>query len=309
MLNSTGRTFIMNAKQNWDGQSKGKVLGFKIFVFILNTFGLNPAYFLLRFVSFYYFLFSKPNKYIRDYFKEVHGYSKFKAWLAVYKNNFLLGQTIIDKVAIMAGAKKAFTTASTNGHYLDELAAIGKGGILVSAHIGNWEVAGQGLNRLKTGFNILMYSNEKENIKEYMDGVMTKKKINIIAINEETKSHIIELHKAFSNNELVVMHGDRYREGAKTLTANFFGRPAKFPAGPFVMAAKFGVPLCIVFAVKTSKHHYQFSTEKCIQVQRIRDEKQLEKVCQDLLEQYVVEVEKKVKAYPHQWFNYYDFWK
>ena len=38
----------------WDGQSKGKVLGFKIFVFILNNFGLNPAYFILRFVSFYY---------------------------------------------------------------------------------------------------------------------------------------------------------------------------------------------------------------------------------------------------------------
>lgn len=300
---------LMSTQKNWDGQSKGKVLGFKIFVFTLNTFGLGPAYFLLRFVTLYYFFFSKPNKYIREYFKTVHGYSPLKARLAVYKNNYLLGQTIIDKVAVMAGAKGAITTVSKNGHYLDELAAIGKGGILVSAHIGNWEVAGQGLNRLNTNFNILMYANEKENIKEYMDGVMTKKKINIISINEETKSHIIELHKAFSNNELVVMHGDRYREGAKTLTANFFGRPAQFPAGPFVMAAKFGVPLCIVFAVKKGKYDYQFSTEKCIKVDRTRDEAKLEAICQDLLQQYVAEVEKKVKEYPHQWFNYYDFWK
>jgi predicted LPLAT superfamily acyltransferase len=154
-----------------------------------------------------------------------------------------------------------------------------------------------------------MYANEKEDVKQYMDGVMKEKKINIIAINEETKSHIIELHKAFSNNELVVMHGDRYREGAKTLTTNFFGRPAKFPAGPFIMAAKFGVPLCIVFAVKTDKHTYQFSTEKPIQVERVRGEAQLDKVCQELLEKYVIEVEKMVKAYPHQWFNYYDFWQ
>ena len=92
----------------WDGQSKGKVLGFKIFVFILNNFGLNPAYFLLRFVSCYYFLFSKPNIFIRDYFKKVHGYSNLKARLAVYKNNYMLGQTIIDKVAVMAGAKNPF---------------------------------------------------------------------------------------------------------------------------------------------------------------------------------------------------------
>lgn len=298
------------ANQNkWDGQSQARVLGFKIFVFILNTFGLNPAYFLLRFVAFYYFLFTKQNKYIREYFIMAHGYSSFKARLAVYKNNFLLGQTIIDKVAVMAGAKNPFKVIHKNGDKLDELAAIGKGGILVSAHIGNWEVAGQGLNRLGTAFNILMYANEKEEIKKYMDGVMKNKKINIIAIDEETKSHIIELHKAFSNNELVVMHGDRYRDGAKTLTANFFGIPAKFPAGPFIMAAKFGVPLCIVFAVKTGKHTYQFSVEKPIQVSRVRGEEQLEKVCQELLLQYVAEVEKMAKAYPHQWFNYYDFWK
>lgn len=293
----------------WDGQSQAKVLGFKIFVFILNTFGLGPTYFFLRFVSFYYFLFSKPNKYIKEYFKKAHGYSNFNARLAVYKNNFLLGQTIIDKVAVMAGAKNPFKVIHKNGKMLEDLAAIGKGGILVSAHIGNWEVAGQGLNRLGTPFNILMYTNEKEDVKEYLDGVMKEKKINIISIDEETKSHIIELHKAFSNNELVVMHGDRYREGAKTLTTNFFGIPAKFPAGPFIMAAKFGVPLCIVFAVKTDKNTYEFSIEEPIKVDRVRGEEQLEKVCMKLLEQYVAHVENMARKYPHQWFNYYDFWK
>ena len=299
----------MADNQKWDGQSKGKVLGFKIFGFILNTFGLRPAYFVLRFVSFYYFLFSKPNRYIKAYFMKAHGYSAFKARMAIYKNNFLLGQTIMDKVAVMAGAKNSFKVIHKNGEMLNELTAINKGGILVSAHIGNWEVAGQGLNRLGTAFNILMYTNEKEDVKEYMDGIMKEKKINIISIDEESKSHIIELHKAFSNNELVVMHGDRYREGAKTFTTDFFGSPAQFPAGPFILAAKFGVPLCIVFAVKTDTFTYEFSTLKPIQVARVRGEKDLEAVCQNLLRQYVDALEAMVKAYPHQWFNYYDFWK
>lgn len=299
----------MADQSKWDGQSQAKVVGFKIFVFILNTFGLKPAYFFLRLVAFYYFLFSKPNKYIKEYFMKAHGYTSFKARLAVYKNNFLLGQTIIDKVAVMAGAKNPFKVIHKNGKMLEDLSAVGKGGILVSAHIGNWEVAGQGLNRLGTPFNILMYTNEKEDVKEYMDGVMKEKKINIISIDEESKSHIIELHKAFTNNELVVMHGDRYREGAKTFTTNFFGIPAKFPAGPFIMAAKFGVPLCIVFAVKTDKHTYEFSIEEPIQVERVRGEEQLEKVCMNLLQQYVAHVENMASKHPHQWFNYYDFWK
>lgn len=299
----------MSSTNKWDGQSKGKVLGYKIFHFILNAFGLSPTYFILRFVAFYYFLFSKPNKYVRDYFMQAHGYSNFKARLAVYKNNYLLGQTIIDKVCVMSGATNLFNVTHVNGEILDKVAEMGKGGILISAHIGNWEVAGQGLNRLNKPFNILMYSNEKEDVKEYLDGVLTKKKINIIAINEETKSHIIELHKAFTNNELVVMHGDRFRDGAKTLTANFFGKPAQFPAGPFIMAAKFGVPLCIVFAVKTGSKTYHFSAKEPILVDRVRKESDLEKVCADMLQRYVSAVEEVAKEYPHQWFNYYDFWK
>jgi len=299
----------MAQSNQWDGQSKGKVLGFKIFVFILNTFGLNPAYFLLRFVSFYYFLFSKPNKYVREYFQTAFGYSPLKARLAIYKNNFLFGQTILDKVALMAGIKNPFEVKNPGGPNLDKLVAMGKGGILISAHIGNWEVAGQKLNRLNVPFNILMYENEKANIKEYMNGVMKEKKIKIIAINEETKSHIIELHNAFKNNELVVMHGDRYREGAKTITGDFFGREAHFPVGPYIMSAKFGVPLAIVFAVKKNKHEYEFNCSEPIIVDKVRGETQLEETCKNLLSKYISEVEKTAKAYPHQWFNYYNFWK
>ena len=63
----------MTNQNKWDGQSQAKVLGFKIFVFILSTMGLKPAYFFLRLVAFYYFLFSKPNKYIEQYFIQAHG--------------------------------------------------------------------------------------------------------------------------------------------------------------------------------------------------------------------------------------------
>lgn len=298
----------MSQQTNWSGQSKGKVLGYKIFVGILNVFGLNPAYFILRFVAFYYFLFSKPNRYVKVFYQTALHYSKFRAWRMMYKNNYIFGQTILDKVALMAGMKNPFTVTNPGGTNLDQLVSMKKGGILISAHIGNWEVAGQGLNRLNIPFNILMYENEKSNIKEYMDGVMKEKKINIIAINEETKSHIIELHRAFSNHELVVMHGDRFREGAKTITADFFGKPARFPAGPFIMAAKFGVPLGIVFAVKKEKHLYEFTCCEPIEVNRVRTDAQVEEVCEKLVRQYIQLVEEKVKEYPHQWFNYYDFW-
>lgn len=294
----------------WQGKSRGTVIGHKIFVFILNHLGLKLAYIVLRFVALYYFLFArKSNKNSFYFFHEVLKYKKTTAYLKIYKNYYLFGQTILDKVALMAGVKTKFTINHEGGEVLDKIAATGKGGILISAHVGNWEIAGQMLNRLNTQFNILMYENERENIKKYMDEVQKKKNVKIIGIKDGEMGHLIELHNAFSNNELVVMHGDRFREGVQTIDTKFLGKTASFPAGPFIMAARFGVPLSIVFSVKETATHYHFFASEPLQVKRARTPEQTEKAVKELLENYVQEVEKMVLRYPEQWFNFYAFWK
>jgi predicted LPLAT superfamily acyltransferase len=294
----------------WEGKSRGTVLGHKIFVFILNHLGLKLAYIVLRFVALYYFLFArKSNRNIYYYFHNILKYKKTTSYLKIYKNYYIFGQTILDKVALLAGVKTKFTINHDGGKNLDKIAAMGKGGILVSAHIGNWEIAGQLLNRLNTTFNILMYANERESIKKYMSDVEKKKNVKIIPIIDGEMGHLIELHNAFSNNELVVMHGDRFRDGAQTLETKFLGKTANFPAGPFIMAVKFGVPLSVVFAVKESSTHYHFFATDPIEVKKVRGEEQTKKAVQELLGKYIEEVEKMVHRYPEQWFNYYAFWK
>ena len=74
------------------------------------------------------------------------------------------------------------------------------------------------------------------------------------------------------------------------------------------MAAKFGVPLCIVFANKTDSNTYNFYSTEPIQVPRARSEKEVDASCKLMLERYVTELETSVKQYPDQWFNYYNFW-
>ena len=294
----------------WEGKSKGTVLGHKIFVFILNHLGLKLAYIVLRFVALYYFLFArKSNKNSFFFFHNVLKYKRTTAYLKIYKNYYIFGQTILDKVALLASVKTKFTIDHEGGKNLDKIAAMGKGGILVSAHIGNWEIAGQLLNRLETTFNILMYENEHEKLKSYLEGVEKKKNVKIIAIKDGEMGHLIELHNAFANNELVVMHGDRFRENAVTADTLFLGKTATFPAGPFIMAAKFGVPISVVFAVKESDTHYHFFATDPIEVKRTRTEEQTDAAVKELLDKYIAEFEKMVYRYPEQWFNYYAFWK
>jgi predicted LPLAT superfamily acyltransferase len=296
----------MPEKTNWEGKSRGGLTGHKIFVFILKTFGLGTAYFFLRFVAFYFFIAAKSTKTSLKYFREIMGYKGFKAYAATYRNYYLFGQTLIDKVAILSGLKTKFSIDHEGHEYLQLIKE--RGSILLSAHIGNWEIAGQMLDILDTRFNILMYDNEIEKMRAYMDKVMGGKSFKTIAIREDM-SHLIELHNAFSNKELVVMHGDRYLPGVATLEKNFMGKKARFPLGPFVMAAKFGVPITIVFALKEGKTHYHFFAKKPIEVKRARTKEEVDKAVSAASDQYVEYLEEMLKRYPEQWFNFYDFWE
>lgn len=300
----------MPENTKWEGKTKGSLIGHRIFVFILNTFGLKISYFFLRFVSFYFFVFAKSTKTCLRYFREIQGYKGIKVYIATYQNYFLFGQILLDKVAMLSGVKTNFTSEHEGQkENLLNLKDNGRGSILLSAHIGNWEIAGQMLDVTKTKFNILMYDNEAEKMKEYMSKVMIKKNFHVIPIRDGDMGHLVELHKAFANNELVVMHGDRFLPGAPTIEKIFMGKKAKFPAGPFIMAAKFGVPIILVFGVKESKTHYHFFARKPIEVKRARTKEELDKAVAEISDRYILELEQMLKRYPTQWFNFYDFWQ
>lgn len=288
----------------WQGKSKGNKAGYQFFVWVLKNFGVLPAYFLLKFVVLYFFLFScKSSRQIYSLYRNRLGYGRFDSILKLYKNYYLLGQGIIDKVVVMAGINNRFTYDFDGEENLRAIASMQKGGILLSAHIGNWDIAGHLLKRLDTRIHIVMFDGEQKQIKEYLATVTGKKSINIIFIKNDL-SHIYEISNAFKNNELVCMHADRFLEGNKTLATNFLGKSARFPMGPFVLAATFKVPVSFVFAVKENNLHYHFFAGKIKQYAYL----QKEAMMQQMLSDFANEMGVMVKKYPEQWFNYYNFW-
>src|SRR5947207_10553203 len=124
---------------SWQGKSKATKSGYCIFVWILKKLGIFPAYFLLRFAVAYYFLFStRSSKAIYYYFHKRLGYNRLLSIFNIYKNYYLFGQSLIDKVVVMSGIKNSFTFNFDGEENLRKIVSMGKGGILLSAHIGNW---------------------------------------------------------------------------------------------------------------------------------------------------------------------------
>ncbi|MEI7663519.1 MAG: lipid A biosynthesis acyltransferase [Bacteroidota bacterium] len=291
---------------SWEGKTRGGVLGYKIFVWILKYPGLSFAYFLLYFVVFYFILTSgKAFRVMFHFFRVRLKFGRVKALLSIYRNYYVFGQILLDKIAMLSGFQQKFTFDFEGEEYLRQME---DGGILISAHVGNWEIAGQLLNRLKKRINIILFDAEHKQIKGYLSDVLHTRNVNFIVIRDDF-SHLIQIKDALLRKEIIAMHGDRFIEGNKTVTLDFLGQPAMFPIGPVNMAAKFNVPVSFVFAVKESGSHYHFYATPLLKVPYSTNLHQREDIYHGVLEIYVRKFSEIVMRYPLQWFNYYDFWK
>jgi predicted LPLAT superfamily acyltransferase len=212
---------------------------------------------------------------------------------------------LLDKIIVMAGIENQFSYDFDGEQHLREIVARGKGGILLSGHVGNWEAAGHLLKRLNAKINVVMFDGEHQQIKKYLDNVTGGKNFNVIVIGTDM-SHVYAISDALNRNELICLHADRFLEGNKTASMSFLNSEAEFPLGPFQLSAGFNVPVSIVFAFKESAKHYHFFGSEI--VQRTENEAKVH-FAERLMTSFVNELEQKVKQYPEQWFNYYNFWK
>ena len=288
--------------QKWKGQSRGSLLGYAIFIFILKRLGLGFAYFILIFVAFYFFIFSsKSPSYF--FFRKIQEYSIISSVCSIYLNYFTFGQVLLDKIGILMGADIKYSFNFENEQFIRDM---DEGGILLSAHVGNWEIAGQLLNRIDKKFNILMFDAEHQKIKNFLDKNYSNKNFKVIVVKDDL-SHVFEINRALLNKELVCMHADRFINKDDAIKCDFLGSTAYFPRGPFYLAARYNVPVSFVYAMKESFKHYHFSATEPKLYFGVREN--LDDFIAKAIKDYIHWLENVVKKYPLQWFNYYKFWE
>lgn len=285
----------------WKGKSRGTLVGFKIYVFIIKKFGLYAAYFVLLFVAAYFILFSfhstKSTYYL---FRKRLKYSVVSSALNVYWSYFTFGRIQLDRIAITSGLRDKFTFEFDGVENIEALLAQKKGGILLTAHIGNFNLAKHFFEERHSDavVNLVITDFEHRQIKNYLDSVTGRSEVKIIVLKEDL-SHVFHMKEALANNELLVFAADRYLKHSKTFKTEFLGEKVKFPQGPFKLAARNEIPVLFVHLMRENNFHYHFYA---------RPYKPEKISAQEILKAYLEDLEKMVRKYPHQWYNYYDYW-
>ena len=170
----------------WSGKSRGNAVGYWFFIFFMKNLGLGFTYIFLHFVVLYFFFFSwDSSKWIYRYFRDGHGYGKIKSLLSIYKTYYVFGQVIIDKVAMMSELRERFDLKHDGTQFIKGMVENKTGGILISGHTGNWEIAGQLMRGYGGKVNVVMYDEEHQQIKEQMEQHGGERKFNVIPIKDD----------------------------------------------------------------------------------------------------------------------------
>lgn len=178
-----------------------------------------------------------------------------------------------------------------------ELSGRGGGLISLTAHVGNWDLAGRLLaGRTVRPTHVVVAPEEAGDLEQWVrrngDGVR------FVVRSRATVS--LQLLAALRRGEVVGMQGDRALGTRGDILLPFFGAPAPFPLGPFLLAARVGAPVVPAFCVLDADDRYVVKLSEPFTVRRGAEE--------DAARQWVAVLEDIVGRYPTQWFNFFDIW-
>lgn len=293
----------MTKDQEWVSRAKGSRNGNRFFMWIISHAGLVPAYIFLFFAGIQYALCDKKSGgAIRD-FRDRLGLKT--SFFNLFSHFYTFGASLVDRYASLLSSKVLFKVTSYNEELLAAEAAKGKGVLLLGAHFGNWELAGNLLqNRINVPVNFLMYDAEDDQVKEILKNATEKRRFNIIFVTPDKPDTIIQIINALRAGEIVCLHGDRILDGQRNESIDFLGKKALFPIGPFTIASVSGAPVVPFIAVKTGMYSYMFKAFEPIYIERRATADQY----RNAVGKYVAVLENVSRKYPLQWFNFYQFW-
>lgn len=287
---------------NWPGTTYGNEWMHKWLIRLLRYIDTRVLYLFVAVFIIPVCLMLNPSRGIAyRFFRKRMGYGRMKSAWKTYANYCLFGQVVVDRFAMYAGKK--FDIKIENEQRFLDLAAQEAGFVQLSAHIGNYEIAGYSLVAESKRFNALVFAGEKESVMSNRDKMFAVTNISMIAIQEDM-SHLFEIDNALANGEIVSMPADRIFGSQKYIEHDFLGAKAKFPLGPFSVATMRSLDVLAVNVMKTSLKSYKIFVTPLPYDKAAAREQQI----RQLSEAYVVELEKRVRQYPTQWYNFFEFW-
>jgi predicted LPLAT superfamily acyltransferase len=131
--------------------------------------------------------------------------------------------------------------------------------------------------------------------------------VKLVELGEGGVDFMFRIRELIERGALVAVMGDRIGRDGRTVDAPFFGAPARFAAGPYLLAAVLRCPVYLTIGLYRGGNRYDLHAEP------FADRVDLPRKDRDAAltayaTRYASELERWCRTEPYDWFNFFDIW-
>jgi predicted LPLAT superfamily acyltransferase len=220
----------------------------------------------------------------------------------------LFADTLLDKLLAVSDGYPLWRIAAQGREEFYRLAATGCGGVIVTAHLGCLELCrAMADRRARLRLTILVHTRHAQRFNNVMRRLNPPAGMRLLEVQDFGPDIAILLSERVAAGEFVVIAGDRTPiASTHSITLPFLGHAARFPTGPYLLAAALRCPL---FMLACIHHGDSYRVHFALLAQRV--ELGRSRRGADLAvhaARYVDELTRLLQHSPYDWFNFYPFW-
>ena len=180
------------------------------------------------------------------------------------------------------------------------------GFVMVTAHLGNWEVAS--VLSVASSNRVCNLVREKEldpAAQRFLRGLLSTREGNFYRTHfaGDDPRLMLTLRDALRRGEMVGLQADRPRAGGRAVTVEICGIAMPIPIGPIALARSSDVLIVPVFFFRTGRRTYKCLVRDPIRVSRSSDSQEDIEVAAHRIAR---EIEWAVRESPHEWYCFSD---
>jgi KDO2-lipid IV(A) lauroyltransferase len=203
----------------------------------------------------------------------------------------------------------AQAAALLHGHsgedHLSAALARGKGAIVVTGHLGHWELGGLMLARYGLPLTVITLEEPSGELTRWREACRRQLGIKTITVGPGHPFSFVEMISTLRRNEMIAMLVDRPYSGTGA-PVRFFGHETEFSTAPALLAQHTGAAVLPAFVIQDGKGGYLTMAEPSVPMEANADHRA---ALATNTQRIAAVFEAIIRRHPEQWFNYVPIWR
>ncbi|HUN73788.1 MAG TPA: hypothetical protein VMU40_04650 [Steroidobacteraceae bacterium] len=300
------------ASQDWQHRPEGgNAVALRLICRFALACGRLPARLALYPITLYFLLRRAPERRAsRDYLERIHGRPPTRWEVARHMHCF--AATILDRVFLLSERYRRFDIRMFGLEVFARALQAGRGVLLFGSHLGSFDairVLSEGWP--DTPVRVVFDLEQNPALTALLQQLNPRLASTLINVRTGGPAMMLAIKETLDRNGIVALLADRARPGEPHALADFLGRPAPFPTGPWLLAAALGAPVALAFGLYRGHNrydlHFESFSEGLAQGRIERSERRAR--ADGCAERFAQRLSVYARLAPYNWFNFYDFWQ